>query len=72
MPLLYCTLHERAFAREHHSWMHFPRKDITPLPYFSHWLRSAKIESPEYAVVDAPCDQCAQPSHEQEKAREDA
>ena len=64
MPLLYCKLHEMAFDREHNSWVHFPRKDITPLQHFYHWLRSANIESPEYEVVEVPCDQCSQPSHE--------
>ena len=64
MPLLYCRLHERAFDREHNSWVHFPHKDIAPLLHLYHWLHSAKIESPEYEVVEALCDQCGQPSQE--------
>ena len=64
MPLLYCKLHERAFDREHNSWVHFPRKDMSPLHDLYTWLRSGQIECPEYEVVEVSCDQCSPPSHE--------
>jgi hypothetical protein len=58
MPVHYCTLHARLWSAEKHGWIDFSREKIEAIKSLYTLFQRRDIDTPEYLVIEAACDQC--------------